>query len=405
MDHKTPFYYASIGPGSLHRDFWNSVYPKANSDLRFWIDTYKVFDLNGLIARSGEWFSPWNMKVPPQCAMPHVVEKFSKTFEEITDARAIEIRDRIRGSDAKIAVFYSGGIDSTVCLAALVRNLTAEELANVHVCLSAESIVENPTFFDRFIRGRMTIHDSAKTSYGVLADQGYLEITSDQGDSLFGTEAGLQLYYMSDVLLQKVPAARRTSLRNLLSSSNIEEIHYSQFKDLVAAYFAVENNPEFGYQLFERIHANIESARAPVHSLHDYFWWVIFNLKYTYCAFRPVLHYFGGKDRRHTFEYSLINWFNQSEYQNWSMNNNGNGMKIQGLQVQTYKMAARKYIYSVDQNPWYFRHKMKIASVGNIIKRSAVRLDLMSLFGMNTDFEIVRITNPKFRALVETLCT
>jgi hypothetical protein len=93
----------------------------------------------------------------------------------------------------------------------------------------------------------------------------------------------------------------------------------------------------------------------------------------------------------------LINWYGSTDYQLWSMANNNNGEKIRGTSQSSYKWAARKYIYDFDGNEWYFRYKIKIASLPFIKMRNYRKYykDFDTQFGMNTDYEILRGGDPE----------
>jgi asparagine synthetase B (glutamine-hydrolysing) len=143
----------------FYRQYWDELYPSLGPAGKYWLDLAHIFSgHNCLISRNGDWVSPWPFAVVPGFEMPKFEPHFSESFSDITDRRALEIRDLLRKTGAQVALYYSGGIDSTICLAALLRNLNAEELKNIHVCMSAESIQENPSFFEKFIYRKMNIN-------------------------------------------------------------------------------------------------------------------------------------------------------------------------------------------------------------------------------------------------------
>jgi len=115
-----------------------------------------------------------------------------------------------------------------------------------------------------------------------------------------------------------------------------------------------------------------------------------------HCALRAGFIYSIGDNRRYIYD-KLINWYGNTEYQLWSMANNNNGEKIRGTSQSSYKWAARKYIYDFDRNEWYFRYKIKIASLPFIKQRNYRKYykDFDTQFGMNTDYEILRSGDPE----------
>lgn len=395
MTWASPLYYATTRKAGFHGRVWDEIYPELGPGGKFWLDVSKRFGgINWLVSRHGDWTTPWPVAQVPGFEMPEFDPNFSLTFTEVTDRRALEVRDLIRNRDAKIALYYSGGIDSTISLAALLRNLTEEELKNVHVCMSVDSIIENPGFFQKFIYNRMNVLDSSVARYNEVLNQGFIAISCDQGDSLFGTEAALQLYHVQPNLMYHLSVASRNRISTLLEKSSAAELPFSEFADLIQLHFRVEENPEFGRIFYERLVQNIATSSVPVTTLHDFFWWFIFNLKYMHCALRAVISYSGGRDQRFALEQGIINWFHHPDYQRWSMKNNNNGEKIRGSSPTTYKWAGRKYLHEFDKNDWYFRHKLKLQSLGQIIHRSGSTLDNMTIFGMDNNYSILRLTDP-----------
>jgi hypothetical protein len=384
LDLDTPLYYASNKFKGYHGALTKSIYATAGPGGKFWLDIGRFTEANWFVSRNGEWTTPWQARVVSDFEMPKYAKDFAPTFAEVTDRQACAIGKLIQETDAKVALYYSGGIDSTITLSALIKNLSAKELKNLTVCLSMDSIIENPAFFDRFIKNKFALKDSATTQYTHLIDEGYYAITADQGDCLFGTEAGIQMYF-----------------NHGFSEKDWGKRHYSEFADQIVAHFRQAENPDFGRLLYEKIVHNIRTATVPIYSLHDFFWWIIFNVRYLNCALRSSLSYYGGDDRRKSIHSAIINWFNHPDYQRWSMANNNNGEKIRDS-LRTYKWAGRKYIYDLDKNDWYFNHKLKIMSLGSIIKRGNFVMDKYTLFGMDTDYNLLRLTQPEVRQYVET---
>ena len=112
----------------------------------------------------------------------------------------------------KFALMYSGGIDSTLALCALIKNLNKEELSNIVICASKHSIVENPYLWKKFIWGNFKIIDSMTIKYDDLIEQGYRPITADEGDCIFGTVFGLAFYQHYDFYASMVSPESRAKL-------------------------------------------------------------------------------------------------------------------------------------------------------------------------------------------------
>lgn len=399
---KDDFYYSYIAYYLLpHQRFILANYDKLSDGGKFHINVCRLLGNNMLQPRMGEWSLPWNVKVMPGYEMPKYDPNFKKTFSDVTDEFAQQIKYLINTKGLQFMVFYSGGIDSTVCLTALLKNLSARELANIHVNLSMDSIIENPTFFKNHIEKKFAnrIHNSDIVDYSKAIHTGYVPITLDQGDTLFGTELGTGMYAKYNELINYISEGSRKQLIDLHDKVISLDTHYSKYEELIIAYFSIPKsgeykfNPDFGKKFYRKVVKNIETSNVPIHTLHDFFWWTIFNIKYMFCAFRAPLHYGDEKDIEYSLKGGIVNWFGTEDYQKWSMANNNNGEKISGPSHLQYKWAARKYIYEFDKDDWYFNYKMKIGSLRNIFVRNYAKME--SNFALGTDFKLIPIETPE----------
>ena len=359
-----------------------SLYPNMKNQGRYWIDLSRQFGRNALISRTGGWKTPWPTIVPSQFAMPAYDPTFSKSFADVTDEQAYAVRNEIREKRTSFVIYYSGGIDSTLCLSALIKNLDARELKHVELCMSMDAVIENPFFFEKFIRGRFNIHDSARTRYNDLISAGRKVVSGDLGDAIFGTELGLGFYHR-------------------LAQPGCSEKPFTEFADQLISSFKEDRNPNFGKMFYEHVLQTTENSTIPIRSLHDFFWWLIFNLKYSYSALRGLIFYYSGENPKEAIEKSILHWFNSTNYQLWSMVNNNNGQKIQTRTTETYKWAARKYIYELDHNSWYFRHKLKVVSLDNIFRRSKYRIESMDFFGLDSEYRVYLNSDNKIRRYIK----
>ena len=116
-----------------------------NGDLNFWAGTDFVSR-----PRYGSW-AVWDFAPEPWAQGPKLVVNDSLTFESVSDQRSEEMLNIIRREQSRLAVLWSGGIDSTVALAALIRNWKPADLAQVDVVMNHSSYFENPVFYQQAI--------------------------------------------------------------------------------------------------------------------------------------------------------------------------------------------------------------------------------------------------------------
>jgi hypothetical protein len=405
-------YFSSIIFNGYQNDFWQGLYEELPIDSggRFAINTARRVNPNRFISRDKSiWTTPFPQKVWPGFEMPAYDANFSMTFDEVSDRRALEIKERINNGNERFAVMWSGGIDSTVIMTALLRNLTTAELKNVAVCTSMAALLEHPDFWTKYISGKFQLFDSLTIKYHDLIEKGYTPITGDEGDCIFGTSFGLSLYYNWEAYANKLSPESKAHIASIIDRATDPSVHYSQFKDLLVAYFTIPRkqgypyvsldnpDPNFGLQLYEKYALSAETSDVPVISLHDYFWWLIFNVKYLNCAVRGGLYFNDRISPKEGVE-SIVNWFNGDNYQLWSMANNNNGQKIH-LNASSYKWAARQYLYSFDKNNYYKHFKLKLESMGIATNKQNVtdmpaELRPNARFGVDSNYNLLLIDSP-----------
>jgi len=404
IKHDDKIYFSSISYNSYHDEIWNKIYNECDRGGKFFIDISKRLNPCRFVTRNGEWSLPWNQVLIPGYEMPVYDSKFNKTFEEVTDSVALKIRDRIYQGE-KFSVMYSGGIDSTVILSALIKNLTEHELENISISASIQSVIENPVFYDKFIYNKFKIIDSNKNKYDDIIDQGFTPITADEGDCIFGTVFGLNFYNNFDCYISDTESSLKSKLESIRYKISDPNIHYSNYADPLIKYLGIQKNQEFGKLFYEKLVHNINTSSVPIYSLHDFFWWLIFNIKYLNCAVRGSIYYNDRLDTKFVMD-KIVNWFSDDQYQKWSMVNNNNGQNIKKT-LASYKQAAKDYIYDLDKNEWYKNFKIKLESlwmIGHQQDISKLEHDKRPVcrVGLTEDYQLMHIDDIKVQDFFRT---
>lgn len=402
-------YFNSVGWNGYQNDFWQELSEELPTAGQFYIDISRRLNPNRLVRRSpAQWSIPFDQAVWPGYIMPEFKPGTKITFADATDHRAKEISKLIL-SGQKFVVMYSGGIDSTVIMCALIKNLTAEELSHISVCASAASIVNNPLFWERFIHGKFNVIDSSNHKYDDLVNLGFTPISGDTGDCLFGTTFGSHLYYNWRKYLDNNSSLSQANIESKIKSFTDPNVHFSVFKDLLITYFAIpkkqgfpyvalaQPNANFGELFYNKLDLHAKTSPVPINSLHDFFWWYMFDLKYINCAVRGLIYYNDSLDIK-TLSSQFIDWYTTDLYQQWAMNNNNNSTKIVYTNA-TYKKVARDYIFDLDHNPWYYYFKLKIENVGLMFNKQSVdHLPIKkrpnARVGVTEDFNVLYIDQP-----------
>ena len=393
-------------PNIREKGYWEKLFQ--GTDLynistdagKFHIDFSHQYEYNRSIPRDGDWSTPFPTELMPEARMPKYDPNFTKSFSDVSDERGLEIKKILANNPGiRIALYYSGGIDSTCVLVSLIKNLSPAELSRISVALSFHSIAEYPSFFEKYILDKIDIIDLSygEINYTTLREKGYFVITADNGDSMFGTELGTQLYQEYTRVGKDLNSEIRSQLDDLMLNVSSANTHYSNFEQLLIKYFEKEDSPDFGRLYYEKLVHNINTSTLgpPIYSLHDFFWWWIFNIKWCACAVRGPVWYGRASNVKDYIQQSTINWFSTDDYQLWSMANNNNGQKINGTTAASYKWAARKYIYDFTKDDWYYHFKLKLASLWRIgVADLDKRFENGKRWALDTDYNVVMLSDP-----------
>jgi hypothetical protein len=389
-----PLCYFIISQNKETKDFWHNIRKISNSGGKFMLDM-SMLEKNSYVSRNGsEWSTGWPTKIRPKYLMPAYDKNFNTSHEEITNNRARDVQKLIVDKNSEFAVAYSGGIDSTMVVAALIKNLTKEQLKNVYIYCNSASIMENPIFYKKFIMGKFKLINSSKYQYEHIIEQNINIISSCSADVLYGSKNILDLQSNLYFYTKELNTVSKRNIFNLWKKANDSGTHYSNFKDLIINYYTINDCPGLGESYYDKLVHNINTSDVPVNSLFDFYWWHLFNLKYIYISAKSLVTDNSQMDYS-ILEKFIFDWYCTDDYQNWSMVNNDSGEKI-NFHSTTLKMCARRYIYDLDKNDWYYNFKQKISSNEHLKVRNRSQWQNhspMTKFGISSQLERLYIND------------
>lgn len=265
------------------------------------------------------------------------------SFAEVCDRRAIEIIELAKKEQRPIYVFWSGGIDSTTALVALLRNLEKKDIDEyLTVYLNQESINEYPEFYSDIIQPGLNMQN-IDASFDFLEGNPVI-VTGELGDQMFGSVTMIELL-------------------NIESDINDLEVLKKPYKTLLPKYIKHRlktGNDENAKKLFEFLVPLIERCPWKIETIFDCLWWMNFTLKWQHVDLR-----FAAGFHNHLAElernYNLCwHFFKSEDFQRWSVNNPD--MKIKDT-WDTYKFPAKEYIYKYTGDRDYMDNKQKVPSL------------------------------------------
>ena len=315
-----------------------------------WINLPKlVVGLMDFRPRSGTFSTPWQAQSQFHLAMPDLSIPESRSLTELMDQRATELYLAAKQNNKQLMIMWSGGIDSTSIIVALLRVIPANEVKDLMViCLSIDSVLENLYFYQKFISTQIpVIHKDQVEVNNEFFDR-YILLHGDPGDALF---------------LPSTPKFAH------LIKQNLHQSRFDQNRHLLYACFQnIRAVPESTIVWYvDKIIANIQEVQPPnVDSIADFFWWHYMNLKWEgsfWYPFHTINHrklWTNKIQRQHSLEYIKNTFFNTDYFHRWSCTN------LKSLlpgDVDTHKHHIKKYIYEFDRNQSYLLHKQKVNSL------------------------------------------
>jgi hypothetical protein len=260
----------------------------------------------------------------------------SVTFAGLCDTIGAEIVDEASRTGREIRVLWSGGIDSTAALVAIIKAAeTCGSGHNLRILLSLDSVHEYPAFFLQHIDGRYATC-SARYPISAALDPAACNVTGEHGDQLFGSQ-----------LLE--PYVRR----------GLADVSYRDILPLVVAERV--RSIDAIWRVPRYLDPVIAAAPVPIRTLFDCMWWLNFVLKWQDVSLR--LAALRGAEARAVSE-SLRHFFRDPRFQAWALARADTRCPPTWAR---YKDSAKRYILDFTGDHSYYRTKVKEDSLRNVI--------------------------------------
>lgn len=287
----------------------------------------------GVIDRTGTLVPPvaWSVLDPVPAPTAD-----GPTFAELCDRRGEELVSEALELDRPIQHLWSGGIDSTAALIALMKAAERRGCADrIRVLLSMESVLEYPAFYlDHIDRQYHT--QTVRQPMARNLDARALNVTGEHGDQLFGSQL-LEPYVRRGVA--------NADYHDLLPLMLLERMRHPRDARRTGRY----------------LQPVLDAAPAPIVSLFDALWWLNFALKWQDVSVRMVG--MRGGEAGVLFQ-ALRHFFRTDSFQQWALANTP-GKPVDGW--TDYKATAKAYIRDFTGDEWYFRLKTKEDSLRNVL--------------------------------------
>lgn len=293
--------------------------------------------------------------------VPDFQNRNTLSFEEVTILRA---KDLLTSSSKynRTYVFYSGGIDSTLILAAIIKYWPTVELARLTIVLNQHSIDENVVFYETYIKGRLHTASTDDFFSSAILDNQSLYVTGDLGDPLMSHDDIVNFDKMFSGILNKP---------------------YRKNTDSIIKYFSLNSSTKDAILTYSEICKTLASLKYEIETVHDFLWFINFVWGWDIDIYQPMWYWKMSPETNSKLflEENFFVWFNTKEYQEWSINTIGTDAKLAG-EVTTVKYAMKKFIHNFNSDSEYFKHKVH---EGSISKNRLPFLNI-TLCGVDSDY-------------------
>ena len=268
--------------------------------------------------------------------IPDHTVRADATFAEVCDATAQALIAEATEQDQRLQVLWSGGIDSTAALVALLNHLGEAERDRLEVVLSMDSINEYPTFFRRFILKQVPFKVIQPPITDHFDDTALI-VTGEHGDQLFG----------SDKLLPLIT----------------NQLAYEDYATVLPIYLTHKfGNSQKVDTLMDYLPPLIQACPHPITTTFDLFWWLNFTIKWQQVSLRmPV---FSFRENVQPLYHRFRHFFRHEDFQRWSLNNYEHRA---AASLAEYKQPAKEYIFQYTHDEEFLQQKSKEPSLKNVL--------------------------------------
>lgn len=250
--------------------------------------------------------------------------------------------DKIKANKKKIAVFWSGGVDSTCVVVSFLNNKNTN-FNDFYIILTEESLNENLYFFNNYIKNKCFYIIYNSNNYRQLIDDminkdEYIFISGHNGDQLFGHKFSREYPQFYNMQWQK---ALYYIYKLYIHNKNYKYIYELSNKHI---------------QIYEKY---FDTLGLDIKTVNDFTWAINFMFKWTNVRMEHILR----SNNKKLFNY-YYTFFSNKLFQHWAIYRHNNIKNVHNMYYdkQYYKQEFKEYIYAYDKNEDYRMNKGKFGS-------------------------------------------
>jgi hypothetical protein len=273
----------------------------------------------------------------------------TNTVDTFTDVALKTAEDLWKkAGDKNIALYWSGGIDSTVALTSLIRT-NSDWMKRMIIYASEYSInIEYPLFYQTHLKTAnvVLLKDLEFFNPNLFSDD-RIVVDGTCGDQIWGCN-----------VMKDMGDLRKSHYTNLFTTEQFQR-----------------QTIGVRHHTIDYITDQVEKFVVPIKTVSDLYWMLTFTHKWDHVRLRMMA---SVKDFNKF--HSLNSFFNSIHFQKWAMSNLD--VKL-GNTWNTYKQPAKDFIYEFTKDNEYRIHKLQEGSMGRSIKTGHEEMDYFNLVTTN----------------------
>ena len=271
-------------------------------------------------------------------AMPQPCS-FKKNLQEVTNERCTDLLKQYK--DRTIYVQWSGGTDSTLIVAALLKNTCINDRKKIVIACNKDSVFEYPFFYFKFIEPNFEV----------------IELETLQN------EISTQTKKNNYVIVDGFPADQlvRFHEKHDLVRKGLMCVDVSKNPDTFVDYYVTTSgcSRDAAAWWYQAVKSNIDSMHMGLNTMGQWLWWNFFNSSYVMVRLRS---FYKSNMTYSTFKDSWVNWYHTPDYQSWAMANHEETLLED---IYSYKSLFKNYIYELTNDEWYRHFKQKSTTLSS----------------------------------------
>jgi len=318
---------------------------------------------------------PMKTTLLKNCALP-AYRQLEKPFEQICNDRAVELMGRAILGNRRIAVMWSGGVDSTLILTSFLKTCSKEDLKRITVLMPHDSFIENPYFYDNFVLPNFELMPANNFAH-IMGNDDYFYVTGEGMDQLYGSIFVIEAF--------KIFWDSKSAINDPVTEDNMIPFiqHRTQFNEKDSAKL---------YYILTKMN---NAAPIKIDTPYKFIWWNNFALKWQNTYVRSMLFSHPINRQNIKIEENYTTFFHNDDFQLWSMNTiERDGTMIKNDSNESYKQKCKEIIYEFDGNMDYRMNKNKYGSFGKVIMSKHASNFITEDMAFHTDLNFMDVYNP-----------